>query len=182
MNGFDAKKFGIVVLIIIIISIAGFVISSSFVNKKTEPTEPEPTESIPKEIKNLPVTSVYPVELDENEKIINMQVSDIMVQSLDGKVYLNGKELVGLKADNAYVTQEYILFTYKGECGDYISYAIDKKANEIKFTKPDYQLTDFRIDVDKCYATVLKDCSCTSDTCENQAISFETDGKILLIK
>ena len=184
MKGFDSKKFGIVVLMIIIISIVGFVVYSSLDNKKDEPKEKEEetTDVTPTEVNNLPVTSVYPVELDEVVKIINMQVSDVMVQLHDGKVYLNEKELVGLKADNVYVTQEYILFTYKGECGDYISYVIDKNANEIKFDKPDYQLTNFRIDTGKCYATVLKNCSCTEENCENQVVGFETDGKWLLIK
>ena len=51
--------------------------------------EEETTDVTPTEVNNLPVTSVYPVELDEVIKIINMQVSDVMVQLHDGKVYLN---------------------------------------------------------------------------------------------
>ena len=130
------------------------------------------------------ITKVYQVDLDAGERAHLVGDKEVRIKVLEGVLYVNDNKIPDVKAENAYITDQIVIFTYKGKCHNIMSYVVDKNGKEVSFTKNNYQLYDFRTLDGQCVAAGSEVCPCDmSDNCyENYAITFTYDGSKLIIE
>ena len=133
-----------------------------FDNKKSDGSEPSPSTSTPAPQKEYVVSDISPIILESGQEII-LNDKNVTIKSENGNLMINEKQFSNINAEMAYVTDYYILFTQKKECGDKVVLATDIDGNEIKNNSGDKQLFDFRIYDNKCMANSFKVCPCTEE-------------------
>lgn len=178
-NKFDVKKLVIAIIIIVLISIIGYFLYSYF-NKGDD----TPTNNTPTSTEDYKISSIYQTTLKDTEKEFTLKGKKITLKLVNGVLYVNGNAISGVKAETAQVTEQVIIFTYKGSCHDIISYVIDSDGNSVSFTKNNYQLYDFRMLNGKCVAAGSDKCPCLlENNCkENASITLTYTGDELEIK
>ena len=175
-NKLDAKKLAILIIAILLIAILGFGLYTAF-NKKDSGGDNNTKN-------NTKILSVYQSILDEEDKEYLINGKTVTAKVLNGDLYVNGEKVPNVKADTAEVTEQVIMFTYRGKCHDIISYVVDKDGKSVPFTKNNYQFYDFRMFEDNCVAAGSDVCPCLEeDECmETAAITFTYTGTELVIK
>ena len=178
-NKLDGRKIIVAIIVIVLISIIGCSLYSYF-NKEKKTS----TDNTPPEVKDeYKISSVYQLALKDTEKEVTLKGKTVSFKYVNG-LYVNGNLVANVKAESAQVTEQVIIFTYKGDCNQIISYVVDADGKSVPFTNSNYQLYDFRMLNDKLVAAGSNTCPCNDKTnCqENAAISITYTGKELVIR
>ena len=181
-KGFGLKEFGIVIVIILIVSIVGFFLTSKKNNNENENGNNGNNGN--GAITNTAITMIYEAEITQNEQVYELNGNNVTV-ALDesGQLLINNTS-VEVKANYAYVTNQIIIFGNKTACGTVILYVIDRNGNSIPFIENDYKLIDFRMYENKCVARNVGVCECkgTFSYCEySYDVVLNYDGTQLLL-
>ncbi len=185
-KGSNVKMVGIIILILAILSIVGFFISSKIgkTDTNTDNNQGNNTVPTPKVVGNVAITSIYQTEITKEEQVYDIGDKQVtLLLNNNNEVVVNGNTS-GIKANYAYVTNQVIIFGNQTSCGTTIVSVIDKEGNKITFTDNDYKLIDFRMYEDKCVARNVGVCSCktTYEYCaESYDVVFTYDGSNLAI-
>ena len=181
-NKFDVRKLIIVIVIIVIISLIGYGLYSYFNkgNSTNKPTNNTPTNNA----EEYKISSIYQTTLKDTDKEVTLKGKTVTMKSVNGILYVNGNMVSNVKAETAQVTEQVIIFTYKGSCNQIISYVVDANGKSVPFTKNNYQLYDFRMLDGKCVAAGSDKCPCLlNNNCkENAAITLRYTGSELIIE
>lgn len=175
-NGFNTKNLIIIILVIIVLSIAGFALSS--VLKGDNSGEPENNGGEIKPV-SYAITSIYQLELTSDAKTVDVGGTSVSLALIDGKIVVNDNEISDITANYAYVTDQVVIFGNNTKCGTIITYVVDKSGNSVLFDTNDYKLIDFRMYENKCVARNVGVCTCKEqyDYCdESYDIVISYDG------
>ena len=151
MENVNKKKTFIIVFITCLTFFAiGLVCYDKFFNKEKPPV-PTPTPEVTNNINDNIITNFNKIEITDENQVANVDGKEYKIKreiTVDGAYLLIDDVVVDVDgdttvyADNAYVTNKYILFTNPGQDGEIISYAIDKNGKQITVNDNEYQMHD----------------------------------------
>ncbi len=166
------KRFIVVAFIIVIITGVLYFGYGYFSNKK-EPDnkKPEPT----------PIVIVNPmnqIELDETGYLAANEEYSYLLSVVNGNLVINSEIVPNVKAKYAYITNDFIMFTNKDNCGELITHVLGTDGNSKIYSNTDL-LTEIMSDGIKFVAkTISNDDKCI--IMDNVEIVY--DGTNLTIK
>ena len=100
------------------------------------------------------ITSVSKITINDTDQVVKVDGKEFKIKketSVDGSFLLINGEIVNtdnggsIYADNAYVTNKFIIFTIIGQENESIVYAIDQNGNKIKVEDNKYQINDLKV-------------------------------------
>ena len=100
------------------------------------------------------ITSVDKIAISDADQVVNLGGKDYKIKkeiSVDGSFLLINDKTINtdnggtVYADNAYVTNKFIIFTIIGQELDEIVYAIDENGNKIEISDNKYQIHDLKV-------------------------------------
>ena len=100
------------------------------------------------------ITSVSKITINDTDQVVNVGDKKFIIKNetnVDGSFLLidnktqNTDDGGTVYADNAYVTNKFIIFTVIGQEWDDIVYAIDQDGNKLKIEGSNYQIHDLKV-------------------------------------
>lgn len=139
----------IVILLLLIIVPVGFICYDKFFNIEKPPVPtPIPTNDIVVD----KINSLSRIDVNETDQVVNVDGKEYKIKreiTVDGAFLLIDDSVIEVAgettvyADNAYVTDKFIIFTMAAQDGEMISYIMDKEGNEVTYNDNEYQMHDF---------------------------------------
>lgn len=185
----DKKKFGITVIVIVLLvglCFGGYYLFSGEKKENKNGTTPVASPTAKPKKPGTIISFASKTELKEENQLFSITQKDVNIRKdKEGNLYVNDQLVKDVKADLAYVADCIIMFVKEDSCGLKFSYVVDKDGKSVPFNDLKGTYRDFRMIGDEFVITEYKECNCkndTSDSCPEPAnLRLDYDGDTLSI-